>query len=130
MKTYYIIKLLEIMAVEGKRNFSPLYICEQLNIKDEKEVAILLFSLTDIVKPNYEVECPEGDTDFAVDNLDSITSEPRICHLCGAEYVPDPKRIWVSFNFVDSFKDEVKKKKHFLQINPHQRAKRKMFAMD
>ncbi|KAA8673374.1 hypothetical protein [Clostridium sp. HV4-5-A1G] len=112
MKTYEIYGLLENMAIENRRNFSPLYVCKRLKTRDIKEVTYSLINdFKDILKINYEVECPNGDSDFIVDDISQIKDEMRICHHCGEKYIPDPKNIWLTFNFKDDFKDYVKKKK-------------------
>lgn len=111
MKQYQIYGLLEDMVIENRRNFSPLYICSRLDVDDIKGITCLLINdFNDILSVNYEVECPNGDSDFIVNDISLIKDEIRICHHCGEEYVPDPKNIWITFNFKDDFKDYVKKK--------------------
>lgn len=112
MRLYQIIKILETLAIEEKRNFTPHYIANRFNIDDVEELTKILLSplYKGIVIPNFEIECPEGDTDFIVHDPLSIPDEPRVCHLCGVEYVSNPKRIWISFNFTDEFTNNLKKK--------------------
>lgn len=113
MKSYKVNDILEKMAMEGRRHFSPLYVCERLNTENIKDVVEFLFSdsCKDIIKPNFEVMCPEGDTDFIVHSLDLIpTNDVRMCHLCGTEYIPSLKDIWVTFDFTDGYINHIKKK--------------------
>jgi hypothetical protein len=114
MKFYELNSLLEKMALEGRRYFSPKYICDRLQNADLKEVTnyLLSNSYSDIVIPSFEIECPDGDSDFIVTDPSLIPTELRICHLCGMEYVPSPKRIWLTFNFTEEFKQYVKKKNY------------------
>lgn len=105
--------LLLQMALEERRYFTPLYIRQRLNNKaSEKEITELLLSpiCRDIVVPNFEVQCPNGDTDIIVHDLQSIPSEQRVCLLCDEEYAPDPRRIWISFDFTDEYSRKIKKK--------------------
>lgn len=108
-----ITELLEQMAIEGRRYFTPLYLSKRLNKKiSEKDLTKLLLSpfCQDILISNFEVECPEGDTDFIEHDISLIPTEMRVCHLCGIDYIPDPKRIWVSFDFRDDYLQKIKKK--------------------
>lgn len=116
MKTYEVMDLLQKMALEGRRYFSPHYICERLGIDDAKEVASFLLSATckDIVIPRFEVECPEGDSDFSTTDISLISNDPRTCRYCGTEYIPDPKHIWLTFNFTDQYKQDIKKKNYLV----------------
>lgn len=112
MNTFIIDDLLEIMAIEGRRRFSPNYVCERLNIDDIMAVADYLISLTgQKLVPQFEVECPNGDSDFSVSDPRLITSDNRCCSICGEEYMPDPDRVWLVFDFTDKFVDHIKKKK-------------------
>lgn len=112
MKSYELMSILESMAFEGKNHFSPLYISNTYKTADvEKVVSLLLSDLfREIVIPILEVECPEGDADFTVQGINDLPQELRVCHQCGIEYVPDPKHIWVTFDFSADFKEFVKKK--------------------
>lgn len=117
MRLYQIVKILETLALENKRYFTPLYIANRFSIDDIEELTKILLSplCKGIVVPNFEIECPEGDTDFIVHDPLSIPDESRVCHLCGVEYVPNPKRIWISFNFSDEFVNDLKKKTYQYQ---------------
>jgi len=103
--------LLESMACQEKIHFAPSYVCNKLGINDSEKVANYLLSLVPKkLVPLFEVECPEGDSDFRVENPNSLPlEEPRVCHHCGIEYVPDPNRIWLAFNFADHYIKSVKK---------------------
>ncbi|GGF87049.1 hypothetical protein [Paenibacillus aceti] len=104
--------ILEEMAFNDKKHFSPHYICALSGIADLKIVTqYLLSQVNRKLKVYYEVECPEGDSDFLVDSPVEIISELRRCSVCGIEYRPDPDRVWVSFDFLPQYKDYVKKKK-------------------
>lgn len=108
-----IMELLEQMALEGRRYFTPLYINKRLNgVIFEKDLTVLLLSpvCNDILISNFELECPEGDTDIIINDISLIPNEVRNCSVCGIEYTPDPKRIWISFNFRDEYIQKVKKK--------------------
>lgn len=104
--------ILEEMARENITHFSPHYVCHRANIADLKGVTEYL--LDEVrrgkLKVFLEVECPEGDSDFAVSSIDELTTEPRHCHICGTEYIPDKDKIWIAFDFTTEFKEFLKKK--------------------
>lgn len=108
---YIIDDVLEEMALENKTHFSPRYICHRSGILDLKIVTEYLerFIGSKLII-NFEVECPEGDSDFAVMSPEQVETEPRRCHICNTEYVPDQNKIWVSFDFTPDFIEHVKKK--------------------
>lgn len=122
-----ITELLEQMALEGKRYFTPLYIYKRLNedISENDLTKLLLSSCChDIITTNFEVECPDGDTDIIIQDISLIPNEKRNCHLCGIEYFPDPKHIWISFNFKEDYIQQVKKKNYkHLENNTNQSPK-------
>lgn len=112
MNAFDIDDLLEQLVLEGRQHFSPHYMCQRLGISDIDGVADYLLSLANVkLIPYYEVECPEGDSDFIIPDPTKLEQEPRICRFCGTEYIPDPNRIWLAFDFTKSFIDHVKKKK-------------------
>jgi hypothetical protein len=46
----------------------------------------------------YEIECPEGDSDFYVDKLENVDwGEERQCRACYVSYQPSPDNVWVVF---------------------------------
>jgi len=104
--------LLEKMALEGKRHFSPHYVCTLSGIADIVLVSEYLFQQVSRkrLKVFFEVECPEGDSDFAIKSPDEIPRTKRKCHICGTEYVPNPEKIWVAFSFEQAYLDYLKKK--------------------
>lgn len=113
MIKYRIYELLKDMAKDDIKKFSPVYICERLCVDNIKLITcVLINNFKDILKVNYEVECPNGDSDFIVDDISLIKDEMRICHHCGQEYVPNPKNIWITFNFKSDFKNYIKKSSH------------------
>lgn len=117
MKSYEIVEILENMAIEGRRNFSPLYVCKRLGTENIKEVTAFLFSecCRDILKPNFEVQCPQGDSDFIVHDLNLVPiNTVKICHICGSEYIPNLKDIWVTFDFTDDYIKHIKKKTNYI----------------
>jgi hypothetical protein len=104
---------LKEMAYEERKYFSPHYVSTRTGIADLKYVTEHLLSLAasgKILFVNYEIECPEGDSDFSVNKLEDLVFEPRICHVCGVEYIPDLDRIWVTFDFYPDYVDFIKKK--------------------
>lgn len=112
---YTIEDILEEMVIENKRNFSPHYICNRSGIKDIKLVTECLFDLVGKkLSVFYEVECPEGDSDFEIKSLSDLPQEIKICHICGVEYKPNIERIWVGFNFLPEYIFHVKKKKSLI----------------
>lgn len=118
---YEIDELLRKMAFEEKRHFAPQYICEKLGLKDIQVVSQYLLSLV----PKYllalwEVECPEGDSDFIVSHPSLIKkNELRNCSYCGVEYYPDSNRVWLAFNFNPDYVKSLKKKQmQYLRNNP------------
>lgn len=113
MDLFIIDDLLERMAAEGRNHFAPHYICQRLNMPDTEvsDIADYLLSLSGKkVIPLFQVECPEGDSDFVIENPLLLDESPRICRFCGIEYIPDPGRIWLRFNFTPEFINHVKKK--------------------
>lgn len=131
MKSYEIFDILESMAAEGRRHFSPLYVCKRLGTENVKEVIRFLFSdfCKDILRPNFEVQCPEGDSDFVVHDLNSIpTNTVKICRVCGVEYIPDLKNIWVTFDFTDDYIKNIKKKVNYTLSNVMKSEKKKVLA--
>lgn len=112
MNTFEIDDVLEEMALEGRRHFAPHYVCQRLGISEIKGVTNYLLSLVGSkLIPSFEVECPNGDIDFAVNDPRLISKETRICHICREEYEPDPKRTWLAFDFTERYLLHVKKKK-------------------
>ncbi|MCM3705303.1 hypothetical protein M3205_06120 [Cytobacillus firmus] len=113
---FIIDEILEEMALENKSHFSPRYICNRSGIHDLKAVTEYLIQLVgQKLRVTFEVECPEGDSDFAVESPHELSNEKRICHICGVEYIPNPERIWVAFDFLPEYKQYVKKKRN---LNP------------
>lgn len=120
MNTFDIDDLLEQLVLEGRQHFSPHYISQRLVSNDIDGVADYLLSLVNVkLIPYYEVECPEGHSDYIIPDPTKLEQEPRICRFCGTEYIPDPDRIWLAFDFTNSFIDHVKKKKQRTCIAPH-----------
>lgn len=112
---YTLEKTLQEMAINDKKFFSPHYVCAFSGVADLKEVAEFLLSEAAKKKGQkiyvyYEVECPEGDSDFSVTSPDAVPNNERCCHICGTKYIPNPDRIWIGFNFTEKYKEFVKKK--------------------
>ncbi|WP_201317825.1 hypothetical protein [Paenibacillus sp. EPM92] len=108
-------KSLEEMAVQDKKFFSPHFVCTYTGIADLKAVSEYLFTEAAKTKRKkiyvyYEVECPEGDSDFSVDTPEKLPIIERRCHICGIDYIPNPERIWVGFNFTSEYLQFVKKR--------------------
>ena len=102
---------LEIMALQEKRHFSPHYVCTVTGIADLKAVTEYMLSVVNKkLRVYYEVECPEGDSDFAVKSPLDIKYELRKCHICGTPYTPDPNKIWIAFDFLPQYIEHVKKR--------------------
>ncbi|GGF72709.1 hypothetical protein GCM10010912_17390 [Paenibacillus albidus] len=102
---------LEIMAQNNKKHFSPHFVCAQSGIADIKAVTEYLYSQVGRkLKVYYEVECPDGDSDFAVVSPDLVSDDWKVCSICGIDYIPDPDRVWVAFDFLPPYIDHVKKK--------------------
>jgi hypothetical protein len=109
---YIIDDILEEMALENKSHFSPHYVCNRSKINDLKAVTEYLLQLVgNKLNVYFEVECPEGDSDFAVESPLDLSKEVRKCHICGNEYTPDLEKIWISFDFKPQYKEYVKKKR-------------------
>lgn len=116
MCQYIIDDVLEEMAIEDKTHFSPRLICQKSNINDLKFVTEYLLSLVKSksrIKVNYEVECPNGDSDFAIKDPNELELELRECHICTIPYRPSLDRIWISFDFLPEYKEHVKKKGYY-----------------
>jgi hypothetical protein len=110
---YIIDDILEEMAYENKTHFSPHYVCNRTGINDLKAVTEYLFQLVgNKLTVYFEVECPEGDSDFSVKSPQEIVNEFRECHICGIDYMPNSERIWVAFDFLPAYKEFVKKKRN------------------
>ncbi|HHY1425945.1 TPA: hypothetical protein ACV1G0_000792 [Bacillus cereus] len=102
---------LEEMAFEERQHFSPLYVCNRANISDLKMVTEHMAKQIGYkLKMYYEIECPEGDSDFAVDSLSDLDIEERVCEFCGTAYIPDLDRVWVVFDFLPEYIEYIKKK--------------------
>lgn len=115
MNDFQLEAFLEQMAFEEKRHFSPHYFCAVTGIADLKFATEYL--LFEAKKPFnrklnvfYEVECPEGDSDFTIDSPDHVPNDLRVCQYCGTAYFPDPRKIWIAFDFTKDYTDFVKKK--------------------
>jgi hypothetical protein len=106
--------ILEEMAYENKSHFSPHYISNRAGIKDLRSVSEYLLKLVG-AKLNvcYEVECPEGDSDFSVESPFHLPEEQKRCHICGTKYVPSIDRVWISFDFLPEYREYVKKKRNY-----------------
>jgi len=111
MSTFLIDDVLEEMAVEGKKHFSPHYVCTRTGIADLKFVTEhLLTLLGKKLRVYFEVECPDGDSDYAVDSPSDIVKEERKCHICDVTYIPNPEKVWIAFDFLPPYVEHVKKK--------------------
>lgn len=118
---YIIDEVLEEMALENISHFSPHYICNRANIPDLKAVTEYLLQFVGIkLYVFYEVECPEGDSDFAITSPQDLPQEQRRCHICQTVYLPDIDRVWIAFDFIPHFKEHVKKKRIFKQKKQRQ----------
>ena len=109
---YTIEDTLEEMALEHKRNFAPQYVSQRSGCND---LTIVTRCLLDLVGKKlsvyYEIECPYGDSDFAINSLANLPLETRSCHICGQEYTPNLDRVWIGFNFLPEYISHVKKKR-------------------
>jgi len=106
--------ILEEMALEGKTHFAPHYINTRGGFNDLEGVTkYLLKEVGTKLEINFEIECPEGDSDFAIDTLDEIPSEERECSICGILYTPSSDNVWVSFDFTSEYRNHIKKKYMF-----------------
>lgn len=111
MNTFAIDDTLEEMAIEGVTHFSPNYVCQRSGINDTKSMTEYLLQQVDTkLKVYFEVECPDGDSDFVVSSPSDIIIEPRTCSVCFEEYTPNPEDIWIAFDFTENYLDHVKKK--------------------
>jgi hypothetical protein len=110
---YFLIEdVLEQMATEGRSHFAPHYVCARLGVTDLKAVTEQMLDLVGKkLTVYYEVECPDGDSDYDVDSLSDIVEEPRKCSVCGIEYVPSLEKVWIVFNFLPQYLNHLKKKK-------------------
>ncbi|MCY9027164.1 hypothetical protein MOF32_30295 [Priestia megaterium] len=109
--------ILEEMAIEGKRYFSPHYIIsiakqsgQILTLKETTNHLLSLVGSNKKLQVFYEVECPNGDNDFPISSPLELSNEERTCHLCHVEYIPSPDRVWVYFDFTPAYKNYLKKK--------------------
>lgn len=111
MSTFLIDDVLEEMALEGKKHFSPHYVCARTGIADLKFVTEhMLSQVGKKLRVYFEIECPEGDSDYAVDSPLDIVEEERQCHVCGIRYIPNTDKVWVAFDFLPPYVEHVKKK--------------------
>ncbi|PLV34979.1 hypothetical protein BSP4_10950 [Bacillus subtilis subsp. subtilis] len=113
---FIIDEILENMVREDKRYFSPHYIIsvaanqgENLSLKQVTEYLLSLVPAK--LRVYYEVECPNGDSDFAIDSPHQKLDEFKICHICNTEYMPSLDRVWVSFDFTPEYRAYIKKKR-------------------
>lgn len=108
---FYIDEVLARMASEGRTHFSPHYVCTYIGVADLKSVTEYLLSLVGSkLKVYYEVECPDGDSDFIITSPKELSGQSRKCSYCGIEYTPSPDRIWIAFDFTDDYLEFIKKK--------------------
>jgi hypothetical protein len=111
VSTFLIDDVLEEMAKEGRKHFSPHYVCARTGIADLKFVTEhMLTQVGKKLRVYFEVECPEGDSDFPVNNPLDIVQEERECHICGIKYTPNPEKVWIAFDFLPPYLEHVKKK--------------------
>lgn len=103
---------LRLMAFEGAERFSPIEVCNRLGSAEYEAVTEYLLKLdNDKLIAKWEVECPEGHSDFTVRHPDDISPEPHYCRLCEDEepYIPDPDRVWLVFDFNPEYVAALKK---------------------
>lgn len=75
---YILEDALEQMAEQGKRHFSPHYVCAWSGIADIKIVSeYLLSEVGRKLVVYYEVECPEGHSDFIIKSYSEFNQEKK-----------------------------------------------------
>jgi len=117
--SYRLEDTLRWMAEQGKRHFSPHYVCAQSGGTDIKVVSeYLLSEVGRKLVVYYEVECPEGDSDFTIKSDLELKQEKRSCQICGIEYIPSLNRIWIAFDFLPQYIDYVKSRRVILEGLP------------
>jgi len=94
-------KFLEYAQANTLNRFSPVLFQQQ----SKKNLAWCLESLLKkvhegVLKVNYEIECPKcGNSTLVVHKLKDIPSVVIDCRYCDEQYIPNPKRVWITFDF-------------------------------
>jgi len=110
MNIFEVDDLLEQMAMQNIQHFSPYYLCHQLNITSVEDITNYLLTLVNKkLIAYYEIQCPEGHSDYAVTDPTQIIIDERECEFCGNQYTPDPNDIWITFDFTEYYLNHVKK---------------------
>ena len=80
--------------------FSPRIISETTGLKKEVLQKILLrASQLKVLVTSYEIECPEGDSDFSVSSIHKIPWGVELqCRVCDTIYTPSISNIWLTFS--------------------------------
>lgn len=96
---------------EGLIRFSPLLLKQKSNLSDDRSIeALLKCTQRGILKINYEIQCPQCESsDAVVNRLEEIPVEEIKCRVWDDPYTPEPKFIWVTFDFLE--KPKTKKRK-------------------
>lgn len=79
--------------------FSPGFAAKEIGA-DLRIVQELLLRAAQIkaIQVYFEIECPEGDSDFYVAKLGEIDwNTERQCRVCDTIYTPSPDHIWLVF---------------------------------
>ncbi len=94
---------LNSIAEEGTKRFSPNHMAERTGLDIQISQTILLRTAQiGTIQTYYEIECPEGDSDFFVTRIEDVDWNTEcVCRVCGTEYIPNPSNIWVTFSILD-----------------------------
>ena len=92
-------KCLKEVGEKGITRFSPRYVADYIGLNQEDTNKILLRAVqVGIIHIYYEIECPQGDSDFYVTELKDVDWDvEHNCRVCGTTYTPSPNHVWVTF---------------------------------
>jgi hypothetical protein len=90
---------LTIIIKNNIHRFSPSYFSKEEGITiDNAQNMLMKASQIGAVQIYFEVECPEGDSDFYVTAINEIDWANELqCRVCDNAYTPSPDHIWVTF---------------------------------
>jgi hypothetical protein len=91
-------------GTRGIRRFSPDLAANDMGL-DLGTIQGLLLKAAQVgaIEVYYEIECPEGDSDFYVGKLEEVDwGVERQCRACYVFYQPSPSHVWVTFGLKSS----------------------------
>lgn len=98
---------LHYLSDEGAKRFTPKLVSEKIDISlEETRTLLLRASQLGVLEPFFEIECPEGDSDFFVKSLEEINWGKEVqCRVCDSIYIPSSEHVWLTFSLKGEFSD-------------------------